>query len=94
MNSTPSLNRSEKDMEERTKNATMMASAPSKMRCRCLNMRNLYRCLRCWSSLMVALRACMIQSRNPLSVNANGITKLSNTMAEVDSMSRYTRPMA
>jgi hypothetical protein len=43
---------------------------------------------------MVALRACMIQSRNPLSVNASGITKLSSTMAEVDSMSRYTRPMA
>ena len=43
---------------------------------------------------MVAPRACMIQSRNPLSVNANGITKLSNTMPEVDSMSRYTSPMA
>lgn len=94
MNSTPSLNRSENDMEERTKNATMTASAPIKMRCKYLNMLSLYRCLRCWSSLMVALRACIIQSRNPLSVNANGITKLSNAMAEVDSMSRYTRPMA
>lgn len=94
MNSTPSLNRSEKDMEERTKNATMTASAPIKMRCKRLNMRNLYRCLRSWSSLMVALRACMTQSRKPLSVNASGITKLSNIMAEVDSISRYTRPIA
>lgn len=94
MNGAPSLNRSEKDIEERTKNATITASAPIKIRCKRLNMRNLYRCLRCWSSLTVALRACMIQSRNPLSVNASGITKLSNIIAEVDSISRYTRPMA
>ena len=94
MNSIPSLNRSEKDMDERTKNPAMTASAPINMRCKRLNMRNLYRCLRCSSSLMVALSACMIQSRKPLSVNASGITKLSNIIAEVDSMSRYTRPMA
>ena len=39
-------------------------------------------------------RACIIQSRNPLRVNARGITNNNTTIAAADSSSRYTRPMA